>query len=190
MSTVAQDRIHRTSLVRDESEHDRRHVATAEAGRRSLVCVAWALWLADMASSAQAVATKSGTTTSARRNGIAGLAQAAASIGDGLDLAEVREQLLAAKTTVATLETQLSALAPAPVDLERIKRRVDDRRSILRRGPAMARSRRAWARAHLRPAHRRPNRVARPSTRRPSAPHTPGRISGRRAEASAAIGTV
>jgi hypothetical protein len=59
-------------------------------------------------------------------------------IGDGLDLAEIRQQLLATKTTVATLETQLAALAvPAPVDLERIKKRGNDWRGILRRGPAM-----------------------------------------------------
>jgi site-specific DNA recombinase len=57
-------------------------------------------------------------------------------IGEGLDLAEVREQLTTAKATVATLEVQIAALAaPAPVDIERIRTRVSDWRGILRRGP-------------------------------------------------------
>jgi len=61
-------------------------------------------------------------------------------IGEGLDLAEIREQLMAAKAMVATLDTQLSALAgPTPIDLERIRARVADWRGILRRGPSMAR---------------------------------------------------
>jgi hypothetical protein len=61
-------------------------------------------------------------------------------IGEGLDLAEIREQLTTVNATVATLEVQLAALAaPAPVDIERIRTRVADWRGILRRGPAMAR---------------------------------------------------
>src|SRR5262245_4009578 len=63
-------------------------------------------------------------------------------IGDGLDLAEIRDRLRDAKATATTLEAQLAGLngtAPVVLDRARLAKRVADWRGILRRGPVVAR---------------------------------------------------
>jgi hypothetical protein len=62
-------------------------------------------------------------------------------IGDGLDLAEIRVELQAAKLTVQTLEAQLATLTGGRprLDRERLAKRVAEWRALLRQGPELAR---------------------------------------------------